>query len=78
MRKVLIVLLGAVLLTVIYFNYSLYYHPTFEKENNTELNEDVYHQLQFLKAELLNGAGDDMQSIFPEGFIFINSLYGLS
>jgi len=66
------------LLVIIYLNYSLYYAPTFKKIENVEYNEDVYHQLQFLKSELQNGAGDEMQSIFPEGFVFINSLYGLA
>ena len=41
-------------LTVVlfFFNYSLYYNPTFTENENGTYNEDVYHQLQFLKEEL--------------------------
>ncbi|MFZ2901043.1 MAG: hypothetical protein WA004_20600 [Saprospiraceae bacterium] len=56
-----------------YLNYSLYYQPRFQS-----YNADVYHQLKFLQAQLDDGAGDRMQNIYPEGFIFINCLYGLS
>ncbi|MEZ4886330.1 MAG: hypothetical protein R3E32_16460 [Chitinophagales bacterium] len=66
------------LLGIIYLNYSLYYHPTFKATDRGVYNEDVYQQLNFLKFALRNGAGDEMQSLFPEGFVFINSLYGLS
>lgn len=61
-----------------YINIGLYYSPTFTKENNVIYNNDVYKQLQFLKIQLRNGEGEQMQSIYPEGFVFINALYGLS
>lgn len=63
----------------LFFNYSLYYNPTFVENENGIYNEELYHQLQFLKEELHNKqAGKQMQDIFPEGFMFINSLYMLS
>jgi hypothetical protein len=64
---------------LLFFNYSLYYNPTFIENEEGIYNEDLYHQLQFLKEELHSKqAGKKMQDIFPEGFMFINSLYGLS
>lgn len=64
---------------LLFFNYSLYYNPTFIENEKGIYNEDLYHQLQFLKEELHNKqAGKQMQNIFPEGFMFINSLYALS
>ena len=65
-------------LGIAYLNYSLYYQPTFKATDRGIYNEEVYHQLNFLKEALQNGAGDEMQSLFPEGFVFINSLYGLA
>ncbi|HFA47564.1 MAG TPA: hypothetical protein ENJ95_00945, partial [Bacteroidetes bacterium] len=82
MKKILKITLKSVLIFIItgivYLNLSLYYHPNFIKINGGTYNEDVYHQLLFLKNELHNSAGEKMQNIYPEGFIFINSLYGLS
>lgn len=66
------------LIPIVYLNYTLYFDPTFEITSNGTYNKDVYHQLQFLKTEMKKGAGAEMQTYFPEGFIFINALYGLS
>ena len=66
------------LIGIFYLNLSLYSSSDFVYTQQGTYNEDVYHQLQFLKSELHNGAGHKMQKIFPEGFIFINCLYGLS
>ena len=63
---------------LIYLNCSLYYKPQFVKIENEVVNKEVYHQLQFLNTALQNGAGKKMQQLFPEGFVFINALYGLS
>ena len=64
---------------VLVFNYSLYYNPNFVEDKKKAYNENLYYQLQFLKEELhQKQAGKQMQDIFPEGFMFINSLYVLS
>jgi hypothetical protein len=50
-------------------------------ENYTfeEKKADILLQLNFLEAELKsNHAGQKMQQLFPEGFVFINALYGLA
>lgn len=64
---------------LIHLNVALYYQPRIELSTEGQLNRDVYQQLQFLKAELHHAnAGGRMQRLFPEGFIFIHALYGLS
>jgi hypothetical protein len=63
---------------IVYLNCRLYYQPHFEKVENTTLNKDVLNQLQFLKRKIHAGAADEMQGIYPEGFLFLDALYGLS
>ncbi len=81
-KKVLKLLLKFILLFfiigILHLNYAMYYKPAFIKKENGYYNKDVYEQLSFLKDEMKNGAGLEMQDLFPEGFIFINSLYGLT
>ncbi|MEU6073133.1 hypothetical protein [Micromonospora sp. NPDC047074] len=38
----------------------------------------VARQLTFLRAALDDGAGEDAQALFPEGFFFAHALYGLA
>jgi hypothetical protein len=38
----------------------------------------VRRQLEFLRAALDGGAGDEAQRLFPEGYFFMYALYGLS
>ncbi|MBB5434267.1 hypothetical protein [Nocardiopsis composta] len=38
----------------------------------------VEPHLRFLGAELRGGAGERMQALFPEGYVFTHALYGLS
>lgn len=78
MKLALAFILTLPIIILIYLNSSLFYTPSFSKSDGSIYNTDVYKQLQFLKIKLRNGAGEEMQRVFPEGFIFINALYGLS
>jgi hypothetical protein len=60
---------------LVYINFKLDHQPTFNEDN---LNIDVQHQLKYLKTRMHNGAALEMQSLFPEGFLFLNALYTLS
>jgi hypothetical protein len=41
--------------------------------------DDIIHQLNFLEDELkYKNLGERMQQIFPEGYVFVNALYGLA
>jgi hypothetical protein len=63
------------ILLLLWVNVSLHYSPAFQNK----INADELAQLAFLSTELHhNSAGEKMQNLFPEGFIFINALYGLS
>jgi hypothetical protein len=46
--------------------------------NNDTLNLELLAELRGLKQALKNNADEDMQQLFPEGFVFMNALYGLS
>jgi hypothetical protein len=62
------------LVYVISLNFRLYYNNKWQGDVNTE----VLAQLYFLEHRLKLGAGEEMQGIYPEGFIFITALYGLT
>lgn len=54
------------------------YHPGSAAYGPDVLGPDVLAQLRHLRAALDAGAGDDMQTLFPEGYFFTHVLYGLS
>jgi hypothetical protein len=68
----------ASLLYVAYLNSRLYYQPHFEQAGSLQINADVLKQLSFLQRKMHSGAADEMQKVYPEGFVFMNALYGLS
>lgn len=78
LKGVIKIFFTIILAALFYLNIAMYHAPTYVKSADGNYNQDVYYQLQFLKSELHQGAGDDMQFYFPEGFMFINALYGLS
>ena len=58
-----------------HLNYNFYYSPDIRHG----IDYDIVNQLNYLEAELKEEQlGQRMQEYFPEGFIFINALYGLS
>ncbi len=62
---------------ILYFNLKLYSAPDFNHQG--EVTNDVVKQLNFLENELKNeNLGIRMQQIYPEGFVFIHALYGLT
>lgn len=75
MRYVLLILIAIVTIFLVWLNFPLVYHNTDRYER---ISDAVMH-LNFLEKELKqNGLGERMQSTYPEGYVFINSLYGLS
>lgn len=66
-----------ILLLVILGSISI--HLALPLPRDIETNQrDVIAQLNFLKDALQRGAGEQMQSLFPEGFFFTHVLYGLT
>lgn len=50
-----------------------------QSNSRNKQKEDIILQLNFLEHELKNNnLGARMQDIFPEGFVFVNALYGLA
>ena len=62
---------------VVAVNLRLYY-PRGADYGPDRVGPDVVAQLRFLQGALRDGAGERMQSLFPEGFFFSHVLYGLS
>jgi hypothetical protein len=61
-----------------YLNYALYYQPRFGSAGGVTVNTDLLHGLRHLKKQIHAGAADEMQKLYPEGFVFLNALYGLA
>jgi hypothetical protein len=59
-------------------NRQLYYRPSLASTQGAFINNDLRSQLTFLKHSLDDGSADEMQALFPEGFVFMNALYGLT
>lgn len=78
MRMLLRVPLAALLLLLAYLNYRLYYQPTFGPVGGQVVNQDLLQHLRFLKTRLHAGAAQEMQQLYPEGFVYLNALYGLT
>ncbi len=66
------------LFLLIHLSIRLYYKADFFMSNNHVYNHDVIEQLNFLKKEIHQGKAEDLQGIFPEGFVFFNAIYGLT
>ncbi len=67
----------AALVTVllIVLNLRLYRSPYAEAG---QLDTEGLAQLRFLDEAIADGAADRMQRLFPEGFVFLHALHGLS
>ncbi|PKP19324.1 MAG: hypothetical protein CVU05_11695 [Bacteroidetes bacterium HGW-Bacteroidetes-21] len=71
----IVIVLSFCLLTII--NIKLHYSP--DLENEVETKKDVILQLNFIENQLKNNdLGRKMQRSYPEGYVFIHALYGLT
>ncbi|MEN8123362.1 MAG: hypothetical protein ABFS35_23695 [Bacteroidota bacterium] len=62
---------------IVYLNIKLYFGP--DLNNKKETCRDVLCQLNYIEGEIKNNnLAYEMQSIFPEGYVFTYALYGLS
>lgn len=78
MRIIVTILLLPLVLYLLLINTKLYHHPNFKPVENGYVNLDLKAQLYHLKQEMRQGAAQEMQGVFPEGFVFINAMYGLA
>ena len=73
--KTIVILL---IIVVGYFNIKLYDTADFVGPKDSTYNQNVQNQLNFLKKVRDKGEATKMQEFFPEGFMFFQSLYGLT
>ncbi|MFN3403470.1 MAG: hypothetical protein ACK40G_05190 [Cytophagaceae bacterium] len=66
------------LTVLLYLNYKIYYQPEYITKEGIKINKEVFLQQQYLRQQLQKGAGKKMQAEYPEGFVFMHALYGLS
>lgn len=77
LRKITSLLIVLLLISILYLNLQLYYQPPWSKTEPV-FNLSLYAQLKYLQERLHAGAAYEMQKIYPEGYLFLNALYGLS
>src|SRR5687767_1567953 len=73
-----IVLGGLLAVLVIHWNVALYYQPVVSTEDGHVQYDDLLLELRGLKQAMDDGAAEDMQGLYPEGYVFMNALYGLA
>ncbi len=76
----LIFALPIIILLIMILVINVKLHDTSELNivNNDTMNVEVLAELRGLKFAIANNADEDMQQLFPEGFVFMNALYGLA
>ena len=75
MRKLFLTLITLLSLTILWINLQLY-STAKSRQGKTDA---IVLQLNFLESELKNNQlGEDMQKLFPEGFVFAYATYGLA
>ena len=77
-RKIALFFLVFLLGGLLFFNVRLYYKPRYVSHGDLSLHQGLTDQLNFLESEMHLGAAWEMQRLYPEGFVFMNALYGLS
>jgi len=77
--KTIISIVGLIFLIYLgRINLALYYTPDYQKEKTFSYNKDVQKQLEHLRIKMDNGAATNMQNLYPEGYMFMYALYGLT
>ena len=78
LKYLYLLLITPIILIVLYLNISLFHTATCDETEQGIENTEVIHQLNFIKIKIDEGAADEMQGIYPEGFVFLHSLYALA
>lgn len=82
MRKALTFIFASpvliVLILIIVINVNINYRPTLIVQYGDSLNSDFVNVLHGLEDAINAGADEEMQQVYPEGFIFLNATYALA
>lgn len=63
---------------IVSLNLTISYRPALCIDNGDTINYDVIKELRGLEESFKDHADDRMQSIYPEGYLFLNALYALT
>jgi len=75
LKYLYLIIISIITILILWINLKL----TSESHTYSERKTDITLQLNFLENELKqNDLGNRMQGIYPEGFVFINAIYGLA
>ncbi|MEM9847809.1 MAG: hypothetical protein AAF847_07955 [Bacteroidota bacterium] len=78
LKSLLLLPIVLMLLWIVFINIKLHDQPKFVEDGDGIRNVAVLHQLNHIGKTIENGAAQDMQRIYPEGFLFLHALYVLS
>lgn len=79
LRWPLRILAALFVVSILYLNVALYDEHVCIPAKNGLVNSDALKQLHFLRRMLREeNAGEEMQSLYPEGYVFIHALYALA
>lgn len=67
-----------VLLVILFLNVNLYYTPETTFVAPDSLRTDLLKELRGLKSAMRDNADIKMQRLYPEGYLFMNAIYGLA
>ena len=70
--------LVVVMLLLLLVNVKLSHRPALSVENRDTVNMELLKELRGLQRALNDNADLKMQRIFPEGYVFLNSIYALA
>ncbi len=78
MRILISIPIALLFIAVIFVNVKVHYSPQFKVVNSDTINYALLSELRGLKHALQNNADVEMQNVYPEGYLFLNALYGLA
>jgi len=67
-----------VLLFILFINVKLYYAPEIKFVAPDSIDADVLKELRGLENALQDNADTKMRRLYPEGYLFMNAIYGLA
>ncbi len=78
LRTLLSIPIVVLIFVATFVNVKIHYSPEFKVTSSDTINCDLLRELRGLKDAMLSHADIEMQNVYPEGFVFLNALYGLA
>lgn len=77
-RVLIAILLVLLMVVIVVINVNLYYEPEIAVRGNDTIQIELLQELRGLGNALDQNADLKMQSIYPEGYVFLNAVYALA